>query len=445
MPLEGSHTVFMRLYKYLTGISAPIDRPYMKYVNDKGTFIVKFKKALYGSVKFAKLWYYKISHDLSVLGYTANAYNMCTRTVNWARLPLKNEIKENRYKCRITVKCVFKINSNKIQISCCSADRCKLLSLVVAKLELHSVAGCHHFIGVADIADISLLLRAYSALQRNRYEDDISEMITTSGQITISLSKLMSFGGVLSDELLIEYSIFLKNSPLARGLRNLIDLTWDRHSSHAGKKITFNITASPESIRRLMPISLLTTSCAHIDEVQTPSLKRPRISKIESYSPPTLAKYSKLMETKLMTLLNEEIPSANEHLRHEVLRDVILRVEKTVDGVDPETCNINNAIVANLENLHFSLEKYGLNNREQIKFKENIAIAISGTVSMMRLKSATGLLSRRIDHGMSMRILFDIETAKAVAEEQAKIKNVTLIQSNETICTNEIESEEADK
>ena len=47
----------------------------------------------------------------------------------------------------------------------------------------------------------------------------------------------MSFGEVLSDELLIEYSIFLRNSPLARGLRNLIDLTWDKNSSYAGKKL----------------------------------------------------------------------------------------------------------------------------------------------------------------------------------------------------------------
>ena len=77
MPLEGSHTVFMRLNKYLTDVLISIDKSYMKYVNDKGTCIVKLKKALYGCVESAKLWYDKISHDLSVLGYTANAYDMC--------------------------------------------------------------------------------------------------------------------------------------------------------------------------------------------------------------------------------------------------------------------------------------------------------------------------------------------------------------------------------
>lgn len=91
---------------------------------------------------------------------------------------------------------------------------------------------------------------------------------------------------------------------------------------------------------------------------------RPRISKIESYSPATLAKYSKLVEIKLMTLLNEEIPSANVHLRHQVLRDVISRLEKTIDGIDPETCNVNNTIVANIKIFLLNLEKYGRNNRE---------------------------------------------------------------------------------
>ena len=77
MPLEGSHTVYMRLNKYLTDVLISIDKSYVKYVNDKGTCIVKLKKALYGCVESAKLWYDKISHDLSVLGYIANAYDMC--------------------------------------------------------------------------------------------------------------------------------------------------------------------------------------------------------------------------------------------------------------------------------------------------------------------------------------------------------------------------------
>jgi hypothetical protein len=253
----------------------------------------------------------------------------------------------------------------------------------------------------------------------------------------------MSFGDALSDELLVDYSIFLRNSPLTEGLRNLIDLTWDRNSSHAGKKFTFNLTASPDSIKKLLPTPSIDEAAVGI-ELQSPSLKRPRISKIESYSPATLARYSKLIEKKLMALLSEEIPSANVHLQHQVLRDVMLRLEKMIDGVDPETSNINNAIVANIKNLVMSLEKYGRNDREQIKFKENLAIAISGTNSIMRLRNATGLSRRVIDHGKSMRTLFDIETAKAIAEEQSKISDETVAQSTEINGSNEDESDEED-
>jgi hypothetical protein len=77
MPLEGTHTVYMRLNKYLTEVLISIDKSYNKYVNDKGTCIVKLKKALYGCVESAKLWYDKISHDLLLLGYTVNPYDIC--------------------------------------------------------------------------------------------------------------------------------------------------------------------------------------------------------------------------------------------------------------------------------------------------------------------------------------------------------------------------------
>ena len=77
MPSEGDHTVYMRLNKYLTNVLISIDKSYIKYVNDKGTCIVKLKKALYGCVESARLWYDKLSHDLYKLGYAVNPYDMC--------------------------------------------------------------------------------------------------------------------------------------------------------------------------------------------------------------------------------------------------------------------------------------------------------------------------------------------------------------------------------
>ena len=72
MPLDGDHAVLMRLNKYLTNILVSIDKSDQKYVNEKGTVVVKLKKALYGCVESAKLWYDKISSNLTQLGYKVN-------------------------------------------------------------------------------------------------------------------------------------------------------------------------------------------------------------------------------------------------------------------------------------------------------------------------------------------------------------------------------------
>ena len=77
MPLDGDHAVLMRLNKYLTNILVSIDKSYQKYVNEKGTCVVKLKKALYGCVESAKLWYDKISSDLTQLGYKVNPSDIC--------------------------------------------------------------------------------------------------------------------------------------------------------------------------------------------------------------------------------------------------------------------------------------------------------------------------------------------------------------------------------
>ena len=77
MPLDGDHAVLMRPNKYLTNILVSIDKSYQKYVNEKGTVVVKLKKALYGCVESAKLWYDQISSDLTQLGYKVNPSDIC--------------------------------------------------------------------------------------------------------------------------------------------------------------------------------------------------------------------------------------------------------------------------------------------------------------------------------------------------------------------------------
>ena len=53
MPVHGDHAVLMILN--LTNILVSIDKSDQKYVNEKGTVVVKLKKALYGCVESAKL------------------------------------------------------------------------------------------------------------------------------------------------------------------------------------------------------------------------------------------------------------------------------------------------------------------------------------------------------------------------------------------------------
>jgi Reverse transcriptase (RNA-dependent DNA polymerase) len=76
MPQQGDHVVYMRINKYLTNVLISINKSYKKFQNSNGTCVVKLKKALYGCVESAKMWYDKISNDFIKLGYTANPTDM---------------------------------------------------------------------------------------------------------------------------------------------------------------------------------------------------------------------------------------------------------------------------------------------------------------------------------------------------------------------------------
>jgi hypothetical protein len=116
MPSEGTHAVFMRLNKYLTDVLISIDKSYLKYVNEKGTCIVKLKKALYGCVESAKLWYDKISLDLYNLGYKSNAYDIC----------VFNRTENNNTQTTLI------IHVDDMMISCCNE---KCVDMVIEQIE----------------------------------------------------------------------------------------------------------------------------------------------------------------------------------------------------------------------------------------------------------------------------------------------------------------------
>ena len=67
----------MRLDKFLTSVLVRIDPSYQKYVRKDGTCIVRLKRALYGCIESAKMWYDKLSSDLRQLDYAVNKHDIC--------------------------------------------------------------------------------------------------------------------------------------------------------------------------------------------------------------------------------------------------------------------------------------------------------------------------------------------------------------------------------
>lgn len=279
------------------------------------------------------------------------------------------------------------------------------------------------------MANLPDLLRCYISFQKLRYNPEITKLTTSEGRVTVTLRKFMSHEDVVDETLLGDYDVFIRRDPLATRFRSLLDVGWDRNSSKASRKFSFNLTAAAASIRELQFYDQIQQTPAvklplavtpdHENEsetslpTETPSLKRSRTSQKISYSPATLAKYSKIIETKLILLLKNEIPSANNELQNQVLKDVMTRLEKRFGD---RICDVNEVIVSNMKALIKSLNKFGVHDRETIRFKENIALAVSGDTSFQKLMDATGLSRRVLEHGREMRTAFDCETAKAIAE-----------------------------
>jgi hypothetical protein len=77
MPEDDGKPVYVRLNRFETSVLVKIDSSYAKYVRGNGTCVVRLKRALYGCVESARMWYEKISADLIGMGYKKNRHDMC--------------------------------------------------------------------------------------------------------------------------------------------------------------------------------------------------------------------------------------------------------------------------------------------------------------------------------------------------------------------------------
>ena len=93
--------------------------------------------------------------------------------------------------------------------------------------------------------------------------------------------------------------------------------------------------------------------------------------------------------------------------------EVLRRLLKTRYS-EIENDHTNDAvIVGNIKCLVASMRLHGNNSSEQSNFLENIALAVSGDISMAILEASTGLSSWTIEHGREMRENFNSDVRKA--------------------------------
>jgi hypothetical protein len=126
-----------------------------------------------------------------------------------------------------------------------------------------------------------------------------------------------------------------------------VGLNWHRNTYGANKIIYLNIGASAGDILELLsiytisqPLKVATSAIEKplVDEAinvppfAIPPLKRLRKSKLLEYSPATLAKYSKEVESKFLEVVKRTLESANDDLRIQVVKEVISRLESRYHG-----------------------------------------------------------------------------------------------------------------
>jgi hypothetical protein len=82
--------VRMLLDKDLADVLCELDPSYTRYRRKDGKLLVKLRRALYGCVESAKLWYDLCRQGLESLGFVANPYDICTfnRIVNGVEVTL---------------------------------------------------------------------------------------------------------------------------------------------------------------------------------------------------------------------------------------------------------------------------------------------------------------------------------------------------------------------
>lgn len=80
--------IYMRLGKFESRVLVQYDPTYQQFMNKDGSILVRLKRALYGCVESARLWYEHISANLVNLGFVRNSADICVfnrRESDWSQ------------------------------------------------------------------------------------------------------------------------------------------------------------------------------------------------------------------------------------------------------------------------------------------------------------------------------------------------------------------------
>ena len=99
---------------------------------------------------------------------------------------------------------------------------------------------------------LQTLILSYELLQRCRDQSDIAKMIAKNGEITISITRFMSFGKIEEPKLLASYLIFLKRDNETMPFRLLLDTDWGNYSGRVNCPLIFDISVSNDEAQKLI-------------------------------------------------------------------------------------------------------------------------------------------------------------------------------------------------
>lgn len=255
---------------------------------------------------------------------------------------------------------------------------------------------------------LAVVLRSYAYVAYNRHCDEFASQTSKSGVITIPLNEFLSHGGIVDEPLIMLYDEYIKKSAETTAFRDLVNFSSRSYPRGIRRPYVFDITV--EDIEKKLLVPTLPPT------FETPLLtKRSRVSKKLEYSPSTVDRYAREAADPFWELINEKYPS--EVLRRQIMREVIQRLLTLNDDANDEYV-MNAKIVSNFKSLVENMKLHGRNDREQVHFMDNLALAITGgDIPLLQLGASTGLSRRVLLRSRIIRKKFDDESTKA--EEEA--------------------------